>query len=141
MRMRNAHRTENGTTLIAVEAEAKLIEVDSAGKIVWSWQAPEGAKRRLYQGRRLANGNTLMSLSDPGEVVEVDPSGKVVRSIAGSKMDIQFGWASGFVPLPGGGLLIADYTGRRLVEVDSAGKVVHELRTGPRTVATVDVVR
>ena len=31
MRSRNAHRTEQGTTLIAVEAEGKLIEVDQAG--------------------------------------------------------------------------------------------------------------
>ena len=29
MRSRNAHRTDQGTTLIAVEAEGKLIEVDS----------------------------------------------------------------------------------------------------------------
>ncbi len=32
MRSRNAHRTDQGTTLIAVEAEAKLIEVDQAGQ-------------------------------------------------------------------------------------------------------------
>lgn len=141
MRMRNAHRTPNGTTLIAVEAEAKLIEVDQSGKIIWSWQAPEKDKRRLYMGRRLANGNTLVSLSDPGEIVEVTPSGEVARSIGGKKQDIQLSWASGFTELPGGDLLISDYTGRRLIEVDPKGKVVHELRTGPRTIATVDVVR
>ena len=76
MRSRNAHRTEQGTTLIAVEAEAKLIEVDQAGNIVWQWQAPNGKNRKLYMGRRLANGNTVMSLSDPGELVEVDRVGK-----------------------------------------------------------------
>ena len=76
--MRTA-RTQ-GTTLIAVEAEGKLIEVDQAGKIVWQWQAPNGKNRKLYMGRRLANGNTVMSLSDPGELVEVDRSGKIVRS-------------------------------------------------------------
>jgi acetyl esterase/lipase len=141
MRMRNSHRTEAGTTLIAEEAEARIIEIDAAGKTVWSWQAPEGPNRRAYQARRLANGNTLVSLSDPGEVVEVDVTGKVVRSIAGAKMDIQFGWASGFTPLPDGGLLISDYTGRRIVEVNAAGKLVHELRTGPRTVASIDVVQ
>lgn len=141
MRMRNSHRTEAGTTLISIEAESKIIEVDKDGKIVWSWQAPDGKNRRSYQARRLPNGNTMVSLSDPGELVEVDPSGKVVRSIAGSKMDIQFGWPSGFAPLPNGNLLIADYTGRRLVEVDKAGKVVNELRTGARTIATVEVVR
>jgi len=75
MRMRNAHRTSSGTTLIAIEAESKLIEVshDAEPKIIWQWQAPEGNKRRLYMGRRLPNGNTVMSISNPGEVVEVKP--------------------------------------------------------------------
>lgn len=137
MRMRNSHRTDAGTTLIVVEAESRIIEVDQTGKIVWSWQAPNGVNRRAYMARRLPSGNTLISLSDPGEIVEVDKSGKVVRSIAGSKMDIQFGWASGFAILPDGGLLVSDYTGRRIVELDRNGKVVHELRTGPRTVASL----
>ncbi|MDZ4798694.1 MAG: alpha/beta hydrolase fold domain-containing protein [Bryobacteraceae bacterium] len=141
MRMRNAHRTDKGTTLIAVEAVAKLIEVDKSGTIVWSWQAPEKDARRLYMGRRLANGNTVVSLSDPGEIVEVSPDGKVVRSIGGKSLDVQMGWASGFVELPGGNLLISDYTGRRLLEVDPKGKVVNELRTGQRTVASVEVIR
>ena len=141
MRMRNSHRTAAGTTLIAVEAVAKLIEVDSAGKIIWSWQAPEKEARRLYMGRRLTNGNTLVSLSDPGEVVEVAPDGKVVRSIGGKNLDTQMGWASGFVELPGGNLLISDYTGRRLLEVDPKGKVVNELRTGSRTIASVEFMR
>jgi acetyl esterase/lipase len=140
MRSRNSNRTDAGTTLIAVEAEGKIIEVDKAGSIVWTWQAPDGAKRKLYQGKRLPNGNTLISLSDPGEVVEVDREGKVVRSVGGTNSAIQMGWASGIRPLPNGGILISDYTGRRLLEVDAAGKVIHELRTGPRTVASVDVL-
>ena len=140
MRMRNSNRTASGTTLIAIEAVAKVIEVNSDGKIVWTWQAPDGENRKLYQARRLPNGNTMVSLSDPGELVEVDPTGKVVRSIAGKKLDVQFGWASGFTAMPGGNLLVSDYTGRRLVEIDPAGKVVNELRTGPRTIATVSVI-
>jgi hypothetical protein len=140
--MRNAHRTPAGTTLVAVEAEAKLIEVDKEGKnIIWSWQAAEKDKRRLYMGRRLANGNTMVSLSDPGEIVEVNERGEIVRSIGGKKLDIQMGWASGFAELPGGNLLISDYTGRRLIEVDAKGKVVNELRTGARTIASLDVIR
>lgn len=141
MRSRNAHRTAQGTTLIAVEADAKLIEVDTAGNIVWQWQAPEPKDRRLYMGRRLANGDTLMSLSAPGELVEVDKSGKIVRSIGGVSNPIRMGWASGFVELPGGNLLLSDYTGRRLLEVDAKGQVVNEMRTGPRTIASVDVVQ
>lgn len=141
MRMRNANRTAAGTTLIAVEAVAKLIEVDRAGKIVWQWQAPGGDKRRLYQGKRLPNGNTRMTISDPGELVEVSPAGQIVRSVAGTNMAIQMGWASGHDTLPNGNTLISDYTGRRLLEVDPAGKLVHELRLGARTVASVAVVQ
>jgi len=106
---------------------------------VWQWQAPEGDKRRLYQGRRLANGNTMLSLSDPGEVLEVDPAGKVLRSVGGKQPDTQFGWASGHAILPNGNWLVSDYTGRRLVELDAKGNVVNQLRTGPRTIATVVV--
>ena len=141
MRSRNAHRTAQGTTLIAVEADAKLIEVDPSGAIVWQWQAPNPKNRKLYMGRRLANGNTVMSLSDPGELVEVDRSGKIVRSIGGTDPAIQMGWTSGFALLPDGGALINDYTGRRIIEVDSKGKVVNQWRTGSRTIASIDIVR
>jgi hypothetical protein len=139
--MRNSRRTAAGTTLIAEEAIAKIHEVDQSGKVIWSWQAPNGEQRRSYQAIRLANGNTLISISDPGEIVEVNPAGTVVRSIAGTKMDLQFGWASGMAMMPNGNLLIVDYTGRRIVEVDPKGKLVNEMRTGERTVASVDVVK
>ena len=92
-------------------------------------------------GRRLANGNTVMSLSDPGELVEVDRAGKVVRSIGGTDLAMQMGWTSGFTFLPEGGMLINDYTGRRIIEVDAKGKVVNEWRTGSRTIASIDLVR
>src|SRR5205085_6539092 len=115
MRSRNTHRTDQGTTLIAIEAEAKMIEVDQSGNIVWQWQAPNAKNRKLYMGRRLKNGNTVMSLSDPGELVEVDRSGKVVRSIGGTDPAIQMGWPSGFTLLPESGLLINDYTRRRII--------------------------
>ena len=141
MRSRNAHRTDAGTTLVAIEAEGKIIEVDKAGKIVWQWQAPNGKDRRLYMGRRLANGNTMASLSNPGELVEVDPSGKILRSIGGLDPAIRMGWVSGFTALPDGNLLINDYTGRRIIEVDAKGKVVNQWRTGSRTIASIDLVK
>jgi len=140
MRMRNSKRTAAGTTLIAIEAVSKIIEVDQAGKIIWTWQAPNGENRRAYQAIRLENGNTMVSLSDPGEVVEVDRSGKVVRSVGGTNPSLQMGWASGIKPLANGGILISDYTGRRLVEVDAKGNVVNELRTGPWTIASVETI-
>ncbi len=140
MRMRNVRRTAAGTTLICVEAVAKVIEISKEGKQIWEWQAPEKEKRRLYQALRLADGNTILSLSDPGEVVVVNPQGAVIRSIGGSRSDIKMGWASGMALFPNGNLLISDYTGRRLLEVDSNGVMVNELRMGPRTVASLAVV-
>ena len=140
MRMRNVRRTAAGTTLICVEAVAKVIEVSKEGKIVWEWQAKEGDQRKLYQALRLADGNTLLSLSDPGEVLIVNPRGVVVRSIGGTKNDIKMGWASGLAQFANGNLLISDYTGRRLLEVDPAGVMVNELRMGPRTVASLAII-
>lgn len=141
MRMRNSRRTTLGTTLVAEEAIAKILELDADGKVIWQWQAPNGENRRAYQALRLANGNTLISLNDPGEIVEVNKAGQVVRSIAGSKMDLQFGWASGMAVFPNGNLLISDYTGRRVLEVDTKGKIVNELRMRERTIASLDIVR
>lgn len=141
MRSRNARRTKDGTTLISVELLGKIIEVDRDGKIVWTYVAEGGEKRRPYRALRLDNGNTLVSLTEPGEVVEVDKAGKIVRSIGGNQMNLRMGWASGTTLVPGGGLIISDYTGRRLVEVDAAGKVVNEMRLGHRTTASIDLVQ
>jgi acetyl esterase/lipase len=141
MRMRNSRRTPMGTILVAEEAIAKILELDADGKVIWQWQAPNGENRRAYQALRLPNGNTVISLNDPGEVVEVNKSGQVVRSIAGAKMDLQFGWASGLAIFLNGNLLISDYTGRRILEVDPKGKLVHELRMPERTIASLDIIR
>ena len=92
-------------------------------------------------GRRLANGHTMISLSDPGELVEVDAAGNIVRSLGGANPAIKLGWVSGFALLPDGGTLINDYTGRRIIEVDTKGKVINQWRTGSRTIACIDLVQ
>jgi hypothetical protein len=138
--MRNSRRFPGGTTLISVEAAGKIIEVNQAGELVWTFTADGGPKRRPYKGVRLPNGDTLITMTDPGELVEVDPTGKVVRSIAGEKSDIRMIWASGFDIFPNGNLLISDYLGHRVVEVDKAGKVVHEVRYPTRNTASVAIV-
>jgi len=140
MRLREARRTDAGTTLIAVEAAGKIIEVDAAGKIIWTFESVGGAKRRPYLAHRLSNGNTLVSQADPGEVVEVDRAGKVVRSWIGGGNDVKLAWVSGTALLPGGGLLISDYTGRRLIEIDAKGKIVHQLDVGNWGISSVSLV-
>ena len=139
-RMRGVRRTDAGTTLISVERMNKIIEVDRAGKIVWTFRATGGAERFPYQAHRLTNGNTLIGMAAPGEVVEVSASGEIVRSVGGQDNAVRMGWSSGLQPLPGGGFLVSDYTGRRLLEFDSDWKVVNQLRMGSRTVASLSMV-
>jgi hypothetical protein len=136
-RIRMARRTPQDTTLICVQVEGRVIEVDRAGKIIWTWQTEK--IRKPYLAMRASNGDTLVSLAEPGEVVEVDRAGKIVRSIGGDDR-VRFAWASGFTPLPGGGMLICDYLGRRIVEVDAAGKIVHELRNVSYMIASSAIV-
>ena len=129
MVMRSCRRTAAGTTLIGVERAGKVIEVDKAGQVVWTYVPEDALNRFPYQAHRLPNGNNLVGLANPGELLEVDKAGKVVRSIAGKKMDIRLGWVTGTQQLPDGGLLVADYTGKRLLEIDASGRVVHQMRT------------
>jgi len=63
----------------------------------------------------------------------------VVRSVTGARPDVKLSWVSGTQILPGGGLLISDYTGKRLIEVDAAGKLVHEIPTGNWGIASVSL--
>lgn len=135
--MRSVRRTAAGTTLIAVERLNKIIEVDKGGKIIWTFVAAGGDERFPYQAHRLPNGNTLVGLASPGEVVEVSPAGKVVRSVGGADGDYRMSWCSGVQPLDGGGFLVSDYLGRRLLEFNASGRLIHDLATGDRTVASV----
>jgi acetyl esterase/lipase len=141
MRMRNSRRIANGNTLISVEAAGKIIEVDPSGKIVWTFTGDGGPKRRPYKGVRLPNGDTLITMTSPGELVEVDQSGKIVRDVAGERNDIRMIWASGFDVLPSGNILLNDYLGHRIVELDAKGAVVHEVRLPGRNIASIAIVQ
>lgn len=137
--MRSVRRTPQGTTLISVERLNKIIEVDRGGKIVWTFQAEGGDERFPYQAHRLPNGNTLLSMAAPGQVVEVSPGGEIVRSVGGLDDAVRMSWCSGLQPLSGGGFLVSDYTGRRLLEFDRDWKLIHQLRMSSRTVASVSM--
>jgi hypothetical protein len=100
---------------------------------------PGGARRAPYQALRLQGGNTLIGMADPGEVVEMDLSGSIVRRIAGDRTDVRLGWVTGIELLDDGGLLIADYLGRRIIEVDPGGTVRHQWATGPRDIASISL--
>ncbi|MSV27984.1 MAG: hypothetical protein EXQ52_04460 [Bryobacterales bacterium] len=134
---RMARRTEAGTTLVAYQQAGEVWEINQAGETVWQYKTAKG--RLPYQAIRLTNGNTLIGLVDPGEVVEVNPAGQIVRSIGGANSPLRLSWIAGLALLPNGGMMLADFTSRRVVEVDAAGRMVHELADIPWSVASIAV--
>jgi hypothetical protein len=75
----------------------------------------------------------------PGQVVEINPAGEIVRSVGGADGDIRMAWCSGVQPLQGGGFMVSDYQGRRILEFNADWELVNEWRTGSRTVASLSV--
>ena len=134
---RMARRTDAGTTLIAYQQAGEIWEISPAGETIWKHKMDAG--RFPYQAIRLANGNTLIALVDPGEVVEVNRGGKIVRSVGGANSPLRLSWIAGVALLPNGGLMLADFTSRRVVEVDAAGRMVHEMADIPWNVASIAV--
>jgi acetyl esterase/lipase len=134
---RMARPTPAGTTLITFQKGGMVFEVDRQGRTLWEHRTDPA--RLPYQAIRLANGNTLIGLVDPGEVIEVDRKGATVRSVGGPSGKLRLGWIAGIDPLPNGGMMIADFTGKRVLEVDAAGRLVHELRDLPWAIASIAV--
>jgi len=130
-------RTDTGTTLITYQHAGEIWEINQAGETVWKYKTAPG--RFPYQAIRLANGNTLIAMADPGQVVEVNHEGKIVRSIGGADGPLRLSWIAGVALLPDGGLMLADFTSRRVLELDAAGRVVHQMADVPWNVASIAV--
>ncbi|MEE2996207.1 MAG: aryl-sulfate sulfotransferase [Pseudomonadota bacterium] len=91
----DADRLLNGNTLYNLgwreKGEDVIREVNSAGKIVWSWNGVADYDRKPFSDieaggwmhtnsvSRLKNGNTLVSMRNFHTVAEVGPNGRVVR--------------------------------------------------------------
>ncbi len=114
-----------GNTLIAEWYNHDVIEIDSAGSIVWTYadpSRPPSYPLTPSDADRLASGNTLITDASL-RVIEVNPSGAIVWS-----------YATGSQPataerLASGNTLIALPYENRVIEVDSAGTVVWQ-KTG-----------
>jgi hypothetical protein len=135
---RMARPTPAGTILVTFQKAGTVFEVDRQGKTVWEYKMDPS--RLPYQALRLPNGNTVIGLVDPGEVIEVDRTGHIVRSIGGASGRLRFGWIAGIALLASGGMMIADFTSHRVVEVNAAGGLVHELRDLPWAIASIAVM-
>jgi len=102
----DADRLPNGNTIYVFgngdkKKDAQVKEVNSDGKIVWSWYANEEFNKPPYEEKnnqgwthtnavtRMGNGNTLISPRNFNCLVEVDSKGKVVRIIGEDYLDHQ----------------------------------------------------
>lgn len=102
----------------------KLIELDSAGKVVKEIalkSKSRNAHGQMRQARKTPKGTYLVTMLSEHAVHEVDAAGKVVRTI---KVP---GNPFAAIALPNGNVLIACGDGRKLIEVDPTGKVVWQI--------------
>jgi len=77
-------RLANGHTLVGENSAGRLVEVDAAGKIVFTLAvhpARPGQHHNMRMARKLANGNYLVCHSGAGQVKEYTPKGKVVWEV------------------------------------------------------------
>lgn len=108
-----------GNTLFVENINKRVLEVDTAGTIVWQktgLNSPNDAER-------LANGNTLISEYNLNRIIEIDTSGNIVweiTDIAGPQDVERF---------DNGNTLITETLGSRVFEIDNFGNIIWE-KTG-----------
>jgi hypothetical protein len=124
-------RLENGNTFIGECNTGRLLEIDSAGKIVKELrllpEGKDGGHAYMRNARRLANGNYLVCHYGDQMVREYDPKGVTVASILAP------GGPHSAARLANGNTLIACgdlpcVAGPRVFEVDAKGKTVWEVK-------------
>ena len=126
--------------MVAESGNARLVEVDPAGKLVkiipLTVDKPN-AHRDTRMARKLDSGNYLVCHEGDGKVREYDGAGKVIWTytldLGGRKESPGHGPEGhgtalyGAVRLPNGNTLIGAGNGNRVIEVTPAGKTVWEL--------------
>jgi hypothetical protein len=124
-------RLANGNTFIGECNAGRLLDVDPSGKIVKEIKllpaGKDGGHLYMRNARRLANDHYLVAHYGEQVVREYDAQGKMIREIPAA------GGPHSVIRLATGNTLIAcgDFPGgRRVCEVDAAGKTVWELKDG-----------
>jgi len=77
-------RLENGNTMVAENSTGRILEVDPAGKVVFTLQmqqAKQGSHDNMRIARKLKNGNYLVCLKGANTLREVTPQGDTVLEI------------------------------------------------------------
>ena len=130
-----AQRLENGNTLITeLGSKPRLIEVDSAGKIVVDvplQPETDNAHMQTRMARKLANGNYLAPHLLAFKVKEYTPDGKVVKQFPTDMEDLggraAENWPFTAIRLENGHTLVNLTHGNKTVEMDGDGKVIWKI--------------
>jgi Mal s 1 allergenic protein-like len=133
-------RLDDGKTMVAESGNARIVEVDRDGKVVYELPLTvehPNPHRDTRMARKLSSGNYLVCHEADGKVREYDPTGKVVWTYAldlgGRPRSAGHGPEGhgtdvfGAVRLSNGNTLIACGNGNRVIEVTPEGKTVWEL--------------
>lgn len=138
---RLVRKIANGNYLVAHEADGRVREYDSTGKIVWQYDVPLFGKERkgghgpeafgnsVFSATRLPNGNTLIGAGNGHAVLEVTPAGMIVWKVEQNDLPgITLAWVTRVERLPNGNTLIgnchAGPDNPQLIEVTPDRKVV-----------------
>lgn len=112
-----AQRLANGNTFIAMHAE--LIEVDRAGKEVFSRKA-DGSQ---YLGAYKSADGHITFLTAEGMCVRLDAEGKEIKRFASGHATH---WTSGIDALSNGNVLVPQHGSGKVVEFGADGKTIWE---------------
>jgi hypothetical protein len=113
-----AQRLATGNTLITTRSQ--LIEVDRAGKEVWTWSPTDGME--ICQAQRMRNGQTAV-LDSAGKYLRLDSKGKELRSVQVGQMQ---GYGAGAQFLPNDHVLMPVMMENKVAEYNGSGKIVWE---------------
>ncbi|MBC7542378.1 MAG: PQQ-binding-like beta-propeller repeat protein [Candidatus Sericytochromatia bacterium] len=128
---RGATLTAADTVLIADGYTGRVLEVNRAGDVIWSfggWDDDLEGLTSPYHAQRLADGNTLITDWSSHQVMEVDAEGLLVWRYGQPR---QPGSEPGHlmypeqaIRLPSGTTMIVDTRNSRIIEVDPEGSIV-----------------
>jgi hypothetical protein len=141
----SAERLASGNTLVTDENNNRVLEVSSDGGLVWQYP-PATADGGLLSGAafasRLPNGNTLITSANNALILEVNTAGSIVWSYNTAARTMTGTTPTGTEPAVDGGnpaplptrairlqngdTLISDQLNHQVIEIDSAGTIVHQ---------------
>lgn len=128
---RSAQRSANGNLLIADQRNRRLIELNSAGELIWEFRDEELLASPQYV-EALPDGDVLVCDSLLNRVIQIDRQGQIQWYYGSPPPGSHFGKSDKlFGPsfatrLPDGRTLIADTRHHRVLEVTPLGEVVWE---------------